>query len=350
MRIRVSGWAFIASFLLSLFAAWNTGANLLYLVVGGLGSFLLVSLLISRWNVRGLTVTRSAPEAAHRGEPFTVSFRIDNTKRRLPSGTVCIERTDVYAKTLALALYIPARSSALLRSTLTFERRGVHPLPPMAVRSGFPFGLFERTREIRDSVEVVVYPRVKSVRTGWLEHLPGTHAMPHVVRGGGDEFFSLREYVAGDDIRLIAWRASAKRGVTLVREMACQTSRHLVFALDTFRPSDTPYFDEQFEEAVDMVASLAVALLNRQYVVSIVSPTHRLAGSEGKSHVRRVLDTLARVMPTDDPAHAGFGWFGYGEEYGRASYAFISSDPREWGRRLPFGGNRVINLHEVTRA
>ncbi|MCX5759405.1 MAG: DUF58 domain-containing protein [Candidatus Hydrogenedentes bacterium] len=350
MGIRASGWAFVVSFMLGLLAAWNTGANLLYLVVGGLGSFVVVSLLIPRWNLRGLNVTRSAPDAAHRGEPFGVTLRIDNTKRHMPSGTVRIERAEAPGGTAALALYIPARRSVVLRSSLTFKHRGVHSLPPMVVRSGFPFGLFEHGRPIRDDVEVVVYPRVKSVRSAWLEHLPGAHAVPRIVRGGGDEFFSLREYIPGDDVRLIAWRASAKKGVVLVREMARETSRHIVFALDTYRPPDSPPFDDQFEEAVEAVASLAVALLNRQYVVSIVSPAHRLPGSEGKSQVRRVLDMLARVMPSDDPAHGSFGWFSYGNEYGRASYAFVCADPREWGRRLPFGGSRVVDLREVTRA
>ncbi|HNR36153.1 MAG TPA: DUF58 domain-containing protein [Candidatus Hydrogenedentes bacterium] len=349
MRIRASGWAFLISFMLGLLAAWNTGANLLYLVVGGIGSFIVVSLIIPVWNLRGLSVIRSAPDAAHRGEPFGVTLRINNAKRT-PAGAVRIERAGPSPATAAIALYVPARSSIVLRTSWTFPNRGVHRLPAMNLRSGFPFGFFERSRPIRDEVEVVVYPRVKSVRTAWIERLPGPRAAPRIVRGEGDEFFSLRDYVPGDDVRHIAWRASAKRGSLLVREMARETSRYVVFALDTHRPPDTPDFDDLFEEAVEMVASLAVALLNRQYIVSVVSPGRRLPGSEGKSQIRRVLDMLARVTPSDDPAHGGFGWFNYGEEYGRASYAFIAADPRQWGRRLPFGGSRVIALREVPRA
>lgn len=350
MRIRASGWAFAVSFALGLLAAWNTGANLLYLVVGGLGAVVLVSLIIPPWNLRRLRVTRRAPEAAHRGEPFGVTIRIDNAKRIMPSGAVRIERTEAPGGTAAMALFIPARHGIILRSSQTLHRRGVHRLEPIAVRSGFPFGLVEWQRTIRDHVEVVVYPRVKSVRTAWIEHLRGARAMPRVFRGEGDEFFSLREYMPGDDVRHIAWRASAKKGALLIREMARESSRFVVFVLDTYRPPDVADFDDRFEEAVEMVASLAVALLNRQYVVSIITPLCRLPGSEGKSQVRQVLEMLARVEASDDPAHGGFGWFSHGDEWGRAAYAFIAADPREWGRRLPFAGSRVADLREVARA
>ncbi len=350
LRLRATGKVFVVISMLVLLAAWNTGANLLYIVLGGLGSFLIASFVLCLWSVRGTRVTRQGPDAVHRLDKFGVSVRIENRKFVMPATSVRIERVDEPYETAAYAVRIPARRAAYVRMTESFARRGVQPLPAIALASGFPFGLVERCKAVRDGHEVIVYPRVITVRPGILEQLPGSCTVPKVVRGDGDEFFSLREYIPGDDVRRVAWRASARRGTLLVREMAVETSRFIVFAIDTALRAHVQDFEERFEETIELAASLAVTLLNQQYTVSIVTATDSLTEGEGQTQTRKVLEFLARVVPNEDPSAQGFGWFAPGEEFGRASYAFLSPDPADWGQRSPLGGSKILDPREAVRA
>jgi len=348
-RICAAGWVFAVSFVLLVLAAWNTGANLLYIVTGGMGSFILISFVLTGRGLRRLAVSREGPDAVHRSEKFAVTVRIENRRWLLPVSSIRIERAVAPRQSAAYVLRIPARRAAVVRMTEVFEKRGVHSLPEIVLVSAFPFGLFERRRHVTDTSEVVVYPRVISVRAALLEQLPGSCPMPSVVRGDGDDFFSLRDYIPGDDVRHMAWRASARRGTLLVKEMARETSRYIVFVIDTGLRYRVDQFEDRFEEVIEITASLAVTLLGKQYTVSIVTPTYGLVGGEGKTQERRVLETLARVMP-DESTPEGFTWFSPGEECGRASYVFASPDPSDWGRRGPRMGSRILDPREAVRA
>jgi len=354
-RLRLAGWVVLIALILVLLAAWNTGTNLLYIVVGGLFSFLLVSILLAGWSLRGLRASRESPGAVHRGEPFGVTLFLENRNALVPAMSIRVEHgapdgPDGTEPHGAYVVKVPPRRTAVLRLSQRFERRGVHPLPPCELLSAFPFGLFERRRPVRDGREVVVYPRVRAVRPGAVLRISGAGAAPQLVRGGDGEFFSLRDYVPGDDVRQVAWRVSARRGALTVRECARQSSRFIVLVLDTYWRPDLPGFNEAFEDAVELVASLAVTFLNQQYTVSIITPERRLPEGEGSRHATKALDMLARVEALDAGPGGAFHWFSPDAEDGRASLVFVSPDPREWGRATHVGGTRVIDPREVVRA
>ena len=66
-----------------------------------------------------------------------------------------------------------------------------------------------------------------------LRQLDGQHRS--LLRGPGTEFDSLREYVIGDDVRSIDWRATARRGDVMVRTWRPERDRRILFVLDTGR-------------------------------------------------------------------------------------------------------------------
>ncbi|KNC20088.1 lipoprotein [Arthrobacter sp. RIT-PI-e] len=81
------------------------------------------------------------------------------------------------------------------------------------------------------------------------------------IRGAGTEFDSLRDYVRGDDVRSIDWRATARRRDTVVRTWRPERDRHVVVVLDTSRTSaarieDEPRLDTGIEAAL-LLAVLA---------------------------------------------------------------------------------------------
>ena len=350
LRVKSLGFFFALCFTLVLLAAWNTGINLLYIVLSELASLIILSFFLSSWTLRKIRVSREAPEAVHRGTTFPVSIRIENWKRLMPLISVRVEQTERPEQTAAYFLKIPPKRAGLLRMNETMIHRGVYTLPPIEIITTFPFGLLEHRRYLKDNVEVIVYPRITTIRTGALEQLAGGHSVRRVIIGDGSEFFSMRDYIPGDDIRHIAWRVSARRGTLTVKEMSREAARDITFVCDTFAPDETLIPPEEFETAIELVASLTVALLARQYTVSIMTPTLTLKRDEGKGHITKALNLLARLNPITDPAVADFAWFSPGGDSSETTYVFVSTSPEKWGGRGPLPHSRIIDPREAVRA
>ena len=331
-----------------LLAAVNTGTNLLYLVAGGLLSFLILSVWLSRWTLRRLRVAREAPATAYRGEEFAVGLRIENPKFLMSAFSIRLESAARPGVSAGYLPRIPPRRAGLTRIMEVLERRGLHLLPEWIAATGFPFGLLEARRSLGDPVEVLVYPRVRPVRLALIEQLLGVGEMPKAVSSGGDEFFSLREYVRGDDVRRIAWRPSARRGSLLVKEMEADSARTVFVFLDT-RRTDGPDFDEHFECAVEAAASLAMALLKNRYSVGLATPSNFVAEAEGTAQARRILDALARVQPSEASESGPQAMGQAGRRKGGATLAF-SGDASQWGRLNGALGARTLDPREVVRA
>lgn len=337
--LRPSGTRLVIAALLVLLAGWNTGTNVFYVIFGSAMGLLAASFLLSRLNMRGLEVRVEAAGAVHRGGRLPVSVHLRKGTRSWPAVSLRVALGEG-----APAYLFRADSSAGSVITLyeTMDRRGVHTLPPVTVTSGFPFGFAERRRVYPSGQKVVVYPRVRAVRPVVLDRATGGGNLPQRVVGGGDEFFSLREYYPGDDPRRIAWRASARRGVLLVRELSIDTVRSVMCVLDTRMQPGVVDYVERFEEAVDLTASLAVTLIRRQYQAGVATGSGVVPLGEGPGHALAVLDALARVTPDEggaiEHAHAALGGT-------PARFLGISPDPMAWGTRQ--GGLRVLDPREV---
>jgi uncharacterized protein (DUF58 family) len=115
----------------------------------------------------------------------------------------------------------------------------------------------------------------------------------------GLEFYGMREYVPGDDLRRIVWRASARTGRVMVREAEQGITDHITVILDTDRGShsrDGEGLSESFETGIRVAASLGVRHLRDGYELRcetnggpLVRPL-RGAGSQ-----LMLLDALARL-------------------------------------------------------
>lgn len=357
-KFRLAGYIFVLIMMLVLLAAWNTGTNLFYLLFGAIASFIVVSLATSGLSLRKIHLKREAPAAVYRGARFSTLVRLENRSAGLPAISVRAEKARMDNGQLAeeedesrfvgYVLSLPAGKTAILRTSELYERRGVYPLPDIVLVTSFPFGLIECRRRISDDGEIVVYPRVLPARTALIEQAEGRADLLKTRIGEGDEFFSLREYVPGDDIRRVAWKASARSSTLLVRDLERQTSRIVLFTFDTRWRPDIDDFAVHFESAIEVVASLAFTLLARQYTVAMVTADDSLTEGEGHAHFIKLLEKLARLEPAAPDAPNPFA-----TELSDArgiTNLYVTADPTMWGRREEAAGVFVIDPREVIRA
>jgi uncharacterized protein (DUF58 family) len=116
------------------------------------------------------------------------------------------------------------------------------------------------------------------------------------------EFYGMRDYRPGDDLRRVVWRAFGRTGRLLVREAEQGITDRITLILDTSRTSHTPgEVSDSFEAGVKLAASLGVRHLREGYSVTLEGNGVRLAGPlRGRPSQIAFLDTLARVERTDN--------------------------------------------------
>ncbi|MGK5738477.1 DUF58 domain-containing protein [Micromonospora sp. URMC 103] len=220
-----------------------------------------------------LTVRREGDRTVRLGGTATVALRVENTSGR----TLRAQIRDAWVPSVGARPDVPPRrvvtvapgETAVLPTRLTPTRRGDRPAVALTVRSLGPLRLAFRQRSGRPATPpwtLRVLPRFDSRR-----HLPEKLARLRVIdgtqvsrgRGQGTEFDTLREYVVGDDVRSIDWRASARQADVLVRTWRPERDRRLVCVLDTGRTSAVRIGDEpRLDTAID-AALLLTALASR---------------------------------------------------------------------------------------
>ncbi|MFF3664376.1 DUF58 domain-containing protein [Microtetraspora malaysiensis] len=214
--------------------------------VAVLGLALLLAVLVAvdlllAGGVRGLRLHRDGERLVRLGESVTVGLVVENPGRRRVRGVV----RDAWPPSAGAAprhlkLDVPAGQRRRLVTTLTPTRRGDREAVTVTVRSVGPLGLAARQGSHLVPWSVRVLPPFLS-----RKHLPGKLARlreldgrhPALVRGQGTEFDSLREYVVGDDVRSIDWRATARRSDVVVRTWRPERDRRVLIVLDTGRTS-----------------------------------------------------------------------------------------------------------------
>jgi uncharacterized protein (DUF58 family) len=281
------------------FAAINTGNNLLYLLLGMLLSLIVVSGVMSELSLRNLTVVRRLPPRAQVGRPHLVEIEVYNHKRRIPSYAIEIEdlRAGQPADKRCFFLKISPRSAQVAAYRRTPARRGRDHHVGFRVATRFPFGLFEKSRELSAEGELIIYPAVDPVE------LPPDQAGQRfggdgaLGRGTGDEIVGVRPMREGDDPRDIYWRKSTLADQMVLRERAREARRDVEYVLDPFHPGARAddEWTAQFERRIRDIASRAMAHLRRGDGVTVRTARGervRADGSRGADPILRFLALL----------------------------------------------------------
>jgi uncharacterized protein (DUF58 family) len=189
---------------------------------------------------------------------------------------------------------------------LTPTRRGDRKPDLVTVRSIGPFGLAGRQVSQEVGWRLRVLPPFHS-----RKHLPSRLMQlretdgrsPVLIRGQGSEFDSLREYVMGDDVRSIDWRATARRNDVVVRTWRPERDRHVVIVLDTSRTSAGRVGDEpKLDSAMDAALLLTAVATRAGDRVDLLAYDDDLRTAVTGALPGRTLAVFSDAMATLEPA------------------------------------------------
>ena len=188
----------------------------------------------------GLEIRRELPEVAHQGEALSGALVIENPGDR----PVQVRLRDPLAPELGEGLEVEATVPPRSRLREEVERvprfRGDAELADGTLRVLGPWGLGWRQVSVPLPGTVRVLPRIHLAGEAGLvlkrELLwrVGRHATER--KGVSTELYALREYLPGDDVRRVDWKATARHRRPVVREDTLEQHQHLVVLLDAGRP------------------------------------------------------------------------------------------------------------------
>lgn len=280
---------------------------------------LAVLLVLADWaaapGTAAIEVTRVPVGSVRLGQPAAAELVVANTGRRRVRAVL----RDAWQPTAGATgnrhrLRLDAGDRTRVRTSLLPRRRGDLRAVGVTIRSHGPLGLAsrQRTRPVPGAVRAL--PPFESrkhlpSRLARLRELDGRSAVR--VRGQGTEFDSLREYVRGDDVRSIDWRASARNRNVVVRTWQPERDRRVVLVLDTSRTSagrvdDVPRLDSAMDAAL-LLAALASRAGDR---IDFVAGDRRIRSTRRSAGARDVVATLQDAMADLDPVIAEADWAG----------------------------------------
>jgi uncharacterized protein (DUF58 family) len=256
-----------------------------------------------------LSIRRTLPPLGRVGEPVSAQLIVLNDGDR----TVRARIRDAWAPSAGLTpatidTRVPVGEQRTFAQQLVPTRRGDRTPVVVTVRAFGPLGLGARQRNVAVPGRIRVQPAFPS-RKLLPEKLSRLRVIEGMVAargpGRGTEFDSLREYVRGDDVRAIDWRASARRSgagtasALQVRQYRPERDRRLILALDTGRTSaarvgDVPRLDAALDAGL-LLAAVAMRAGDRvDLVAADASPRAILQ--------RSTLATLSQAMTGLEPA------------------------------------------------
>ncbi len=212
----------------------NVQAGWLYVMCALLLGTVVAGAILPGRMLRGIEVTRHAPEEVVQGDDVPVELIVSSKARGVRLG-LRIDDPHVAPTSVYVTSVLPGERVELVTARLA-AKRGVHQGSPVVVRSTAPFGVAERRRKLTVAGSTTVLPAVIP-----LSDLPFVSRASDVARasrqtsrrGGGPEYLGVREYRPGDSPRNVHWPSTARTGTIMVRELEEERSRRIAVLVDT---------------------------------------------------------------------------------------------------------------------
>lgn len=279
VKINRSGSIFIGATIFLGVAAANTGNNLLYIVVSSMLAMMLISGISSILNIKGIEVRLIPPPEVYAGSKS--SFRVIVRKRfSLPSFLVKI--SSVVDEIIFPLIDAKWRENKL---DFLFLKRGRVDKVSINLSSDFPLGMFVRFVEVELNLSFVVFP--KPIPANFVldsSEKEDRGIADRAVIKGYEEVKSIRKY-AGEPMKLVHWKVSAKKGKLMVKEMVEEEERSVVLSLDMV--------DGDIETRLSKLTFMVLRLMDEGCSVGLKLKDREIPPGRGDHHKRLLLRELA---------------------------------------------------------
>jgi uncharacterized protein (DUF58 family) len=305
---------FIVLLLIAAFLHGAFALTLLYWVVGALA-------VAMWWCYRALgqvEAKRRFHTHVFLGEKVKIDLRVQN-KGWLP--LPWLELRDTLPVALAGPYSFRMVTNLVAHADSNFEyfvearKRGYYPIGPLSISTGDIFGVNESLSAESRAEYLVVYPKIIPITSIQIPSYSPQGTLRHVLPLFEDptRVFGKRGYISGDSLRRIDWKSSASAGQLQVRlfepSIALET-----FVILNLNAGDYHYRShiDAAELAIVIAASISNWIVDKKQMVGMmVNGRDPLAADgnpqsippgKGKQHLRRLLETLARIGTIEDSA------------------------------------------------
>jgi uncharacterized protein (DUF58 family) len=342
----VGGSIYLGLMIIVGFSAWNTGNNLLFLVLAFLLSALIVSFVVGNFVLKKIDVKMRFPETIYAGEPTPILVSLHNRKLIFPTFSIIVDvrgtereksvtaeelerilpkriaekfsRPPVVRRTLDYFIHIPRRQAIENKVEHVFEHRGRFIIKDFELSTRFPFAFFRHRRRLSaQEVSIVIFPKTLPIEQE-LEDLPlEAGKLVSERRGLGQDLLSLRDYQPNDDLRRVDWKATARARRLIVREFAAEDEKRVTIVFDTRlrqtekekektlrerieeeQKGNSAPLSSRFEQGVSLIASLLTHFTEEKVEVRLIlSDDETVEFGIGVAHLNENLRRLATIEP-----------------------------------------------------
>ncbi|MGH3433843.1 MAG: DUF58 domain-containing protein, partial [Thermocrispum sp.] len=242
------------------------------------------------------------PDRVESGQPALATLHVGNPTGRRQSAFSARDVIEHGGEHTVLVQSLPPGGSAVFHYELPTRRRGRITVGPLSMARVDPLGLLRRPLAAGRTATLRVYPKAHPARAlvgDYPRHHHEGRAIEEPLHGSSD-LRDVREYVVGDEVRHLHWKATARTGQLMVRDYIDPDQPRFTLLLDT-RPRVLSA--EEFEQAVEVAASVLtpVALAGHRCRL-ITSGGVDLATPGGPAALRQILDVLCDVAQGSNAA------------------------------------------------
>jgi len=276
------------------------------LYIGAIGLSYLYSRLIPRY----VTVRRRDKVLrTHRFEPLEITLIVEN-RSFLPVAYLNVSdqpNTFFASEPGNFLLKLRPGERRILSYTIESQQRGLYTVGPAVIQGSDPLGFFPFRTKAAGSQTLIVYPEVLPLSLSSSEGLPaGAIRVENPMYEDLTRYRSLREYLPGDSLRRVNWKASAKTGQLFVTDYLPLLHAPVLILLN-LNSQDYPmrYRYHRIERAATLAASLVVHFLSLGQEIGLIAagrleggqaiPVAEIRGTHG--HAATLLELLGRMEP-----------------------------------------------------
>jgi len=292
------GWALIVGGVLLAVAGRLLGLLELYVLAAGCWALMAMALVFLFTHPADVSARRTLnPHRVQVGDESLVELAVRNEGRRV---TPVVELRDPVdggpRRARMLMAPLPPGGEERAHYRIPTDHRGVVDVGPLEARRFDPLALSTRSAVVAAESELVVYPVVEDLLP--MPHAPGDDRRGGVRRAtavgaSGEDFYALRPWVVGDDLRQVHWPSTARRDELMVRQHDVPWQGRATVVLDVrARHHDAG----SLEQAVSAAASIAVASGQGGSLLRLITTDGGDTGfGTGPAHLESLLEQLARI-------------------------------------------------------